>query len=259
MIITGALPWWNELPEDLAACIRGLGNVVDRVIAVDGSYARYPEATARSSQAEVDAIEQTAKEIGLECLIIQPSKVWAGQIEKRTYLLAMASVKSDWICTVDADHVIHAERAAVRLALENSTADVIEVPYFTPPNPERSMRDSAVGYWHEEQVGVRVNIPHLYRSLPGMRIENRHWCYSGIKDGRRVWLWGDDPSYPILPHQGLGVPYEVEHRCLMRTSHQIRLSRGFVNDREMVVRLTGQEDDIIGLPPPVFDFDRIPA
>lgn len=259
MIVTGALPWWNELPEDLDACVRGLGGIADRLIAVDGAYTRYPEGTARSSPAEVDAIEQAAKAVGIECLILQPSKMWAGQVEKRTYLLAMASQKSDWVCTVDADHVIHTEREPARQALVDSDADVIEVAYFTPENPNRSVTDSAVGRWHAEQVPNRVLIPHLYRALPGMRVESRHWCYSAIKDGHRVWLWGYDPSYPMLPHEKIKAAYEVEHRCLMRTPEQIRLSRGFVNDREMVVRLTGQEDDLAGLPAPIFDFERIPA
>lgn len=260
MIVTGALPWWNERPADLAACVRGLGNIVDRVIALDGAYARYPEGTPQSAEAQVEAIERAADAVGIDCLVLQPHQLWAGQVEKRSYLLAAASVNSDWICTVDADHVIHTERQAARSALSKVALDVVEVPYVTPPHPKRSMEDSAVGTWHKEQTVKPVLIPHLYRALPGMRIERFHWWYSALKDGRRVWLWSadHDSSYPHVKRAVMRVPYEVEHRALMRTAKQIRLSRGFLNDREMVVRKTGQEDDQAGLPEPKYDYGKIP-
>ena len=56
MIVTAALCWWNELPEDLERCVRGVANVADRVVALDGAYRRYPTGTARSSEAEYDEI-----------------------------------------------------------------------------------------------------------------------------------------------------------------------------------------------------------
>ena len=259
MIVTGALPWWNERPSDLRACVRSLGNIADRVVALDGSYARYPEATIRSAKSQVTAIEQAAAEAGIECLILQPNKLWAGQVEKRSYLLAAASVNSDWIVTLDADCVIHTDREAARGALEGSddSVNVIEVAYYTPPNPDRSLKDSTAGVWHADQVGKRVSIPHIYRALPGMRVEKIHWWISAVKDGKRVWLWSSAGTYPYIEHHPMVVPYEVEHRALMRTDEQIRLSRGFLNDRESVVKpRTGQEDDMPGLPPPEFDYEQ---
>ena len=100
--------------------------------------------------------------------------------------------------------------------------------------------------------------PHIYRTLPLMRVEKFHWWYSAIKDGQRVWLWSADGNYPHVKHDHMP-DYEVEHRALMRTEEQIRLSRGFLNDREKVVRLTGQEDDQPGLPAPEYDYERMPA
>lgn len=256
MIVTGALPWWNERPADLDACVRGLGNVVDRVVALDGSYVRYPEATPRSAKAQVNAIERAADAVNIECLVLQPNALWSGQVEKRSYLLAAASVNSDWIATVDADHVIHTERQAARQALKNMHADVVEVIYVTPDNPERTRAESAAGVWHEDQVGTRVSIPHLWRVLPEMKVEKFHWWYSALKNGQRVWLWSADGNRPHVAHHPMPVPYEVEHRALMRTPEQIRLSRGFLNDRDMVVARTGQEDDVPGLPPPAFNFEQ---
>ncbi len=262
MRVTGALPWWGERPEDLAACIHGLGNVVDRVVALDGAYVRYPKATARSSKAQVDAIIKAAADVDIECLVLQPNKLWAGQVEKRCHLLAAACVQSDWVVTVDADHIISTDRDRARhniARLGRAGADVIAVPYYTPLNPNRSVKDSSPGKWHEEQAGQRVLVPHIYRALPGMRIEKRHWWYSAVKDGERVWLWSsDEESYPYVRQFNITIPYEVEHRALMRTPEQIRLSRAFLNDREMIMAKTGQEDDVPGLPAPKFDYESIP-
>lgn len=257
MIVTAALPWWGERPEDLDACIRGLAGVADRVIALDGAYARYPGATASSAPAEADAIRKAAKDVGLDCLILTPDKVWAGQVEKRSHLLAAASVGSDWIATVDADHVVTANREHVRYVLERVREDVLEVPYRTPLNPARGIKDAAVGKWHIDQAEGVQFIPHLWRVLPGLRVERYHWWYSAMKPLGRVWLWGGDGRYPGTYH-GRMDEYEVEHRTLFRTKEQIRASRAFLNDRETVVKETGQEDDLPTLPRPKFSYEMVP-
>jgi len=140
MIVTGALCWWNELPEDLDRCVRGLGDVCDRVIALDGAYSRYPTGTARSSEDQLDAIRKAAKDVGLDCMIVQPDRLWRGQVEKRNALIGMASVGSNWFATVDADHIIKADRETIREALKRESADVVEVPYLTPLEVEATVR-----------------------------------------------------------------------------------------------------------------------
>lgn len=259
VIVTGALCFWNESPDDLDRCVRGLANVADRVVALDGAYVRYPTATAHSPDDQIAAIRDAAKAVGLDCLVVQPDRLWAGQVEKRSNLLALASVGSDWIATVDADHVIHADRDGVRLTLRHLPTDVLSVPYVTPANPDRSLADSAVGIWHQDQMGEPQFIPHLWRVLPGLRVERFHWWYSAVKNGHRTWLWGGDGNFPSVEHQRMRRGYEIEHRTMMRTAEQIRLSRAFLNDREEIVRKTGQEDNLPGLPLPKFDYDSIPA
>lgn len=261
MIVTAALPWYNERPEDLVVCIRGIANVADRLIALDGAYHRYPAAKARSAKKQVDAIEDTAREVGLECYVVQVNRPWAGQVEKRSYLLSLATVNSDWVVTVDADHIIKTDRTAVRGSLENALGknmDVFEVTYWTPSHPERSVRDSSAGVWHEEQADKRVSIPHIYRALPGLRVEKLHWWYSAVKDGQRVWLWSSSGAYPIIRHYALGIPYEVEHRTLLRSKEQMLASRAFLNDRELIVADTGQEDHLPGMKDPIYDYTRMP-
>lgn len=255
--ITGALPWWNELPEDLDRCVRSLAQVADRIVALDGAYIRYPEATVTSDPAQADAIRKAARDVGLDCLILQPDRLWAGQVEKRSHLLAAATVGSDWIVTVDADHIITADREHTRFVLERVQEDVLEVPYRTPVNPERLMKDSAAGIWHIQQSESIQWIPHLWRALPGFRVEKRHWWYSAMKVGGRVWLWGGDGTYTNVTHSQMQ-NYEVEHRALFRTDHQVKLSRAFLNDREKIVATTGQEDWQPGMAPPVWDYKSMP-
>ena len=57
MIVTAALCWYNEPPDELAACVRATATVADRIVAVDGAYRRYPGAKPMSSPAQVKAIQ----------------------------------------------------------------------------------------------------------------------------------------------------------------------------------------------------------
>ena len=257
--ITAALCWWNERPSDLARCVRGVANIADRIVALDGSYRRYPGATVKSDPRQVRTIRQTADDLGLGCLVVTPDRLWAGQVEKRSHLLALAGVGSDWIVTVDADHVIETDRASVRRELAATTADVFAVPFHTPVNPDRPMTDSAPGQWHVNQTTNVEMIPQVWRASLRLQVERRHWWLSGTKGGERVWAWAGDTDHRALPHVAFATPYRVEHRVLFRTPEQVRASRAFCNDREMVVARTGQEDDVPGLPTPVFDYVRMPA
>lgn len=257
--ITAALCWWNERPEDLARCVRGVANIADRIVALDGSYRRYPGATAASDPRQAQVIRRTAQEMGLECLVVTPDRLWAGQVEKRSHLLALAAVGSDWIVTVDADHVIDTDRTMARGELVTTTADVFDVPFHTPVNPKRPMGDSAPGQWHINQTSSVEMIPQVWRANLGLRVERHHWWLSGTKGGERVWAWAGDESHRALGHVAFATPYRVEHRVLFRTKAQVLASRAFCNDREMVVARTGQEDDVPGLPEPRFDYERMPA
>ena len=256
MIVTAALCWWNERPDDLSACIAGAAKIADRVVALDGAYVRYPGATVASDSRQAKAIRAACERHGLGCLIVTPDRLWAGQVEKRSYLLALASVGSEWIVTLDADHVIDTEREAVRAELYNSTADVVEVPFVTPRNPKAGA--IAAGQWHLAQTDGPQMIPQVWRASLQLRVEQHHWWISGVKDNVKVWAWAGDATRRQLPHARFVTPYTVEHRTLLRTEAQVLASRAFCNDREMVVAKTGQEDDVPTLPRPVFDYARMP-
>lgn len=264
MIITAALPWYDELPEDLEACIAGVANVADNLIALDGSYRRYPNAKVRSPRAQVDAIYGAARNVGLDCTVVLPDRLWLGQVEKRTELLKLATAESDWICLVDTDHIVSTDRNTTRSIIEQTPSDICvwDAKYITPNNLDKDFKDSAAGKWHIAMTKASVFIPHILRSLPDMRVERFHWWYSAMKGGSRVWVFNPDTrvnrtqkEYGFVTHKRLD-NYTVEHRCLFRDQRHVLEGRAFCNDREMVVKLTGQEDDMPGLPRPVFDYER---
>jgi hypothetical protein len=255
--ITAAMIWYDERPEDLEACVRGMANIADRVVAVDGAYRRYPNARVTSPPQQAEMIRSTAAELGLECEIHEPTELWAGQVEKRSFTLQRASQDSDWVAVVDSDWIIRTQREAARaeIAEMGSRVDVIAVRMLTPP----SDMPFATG-WHQRQSGTRRRIPHLFRSLPGMRVEKRHWWYSAVKDGQRVWMWNDPMRIdrPVLrAYRMVRTRYDIEHRTLLRDEKHILDSRAFLNDREMVVHRTGQEDDLPHLPRPKFDYETV--
>lgn len=262
MRITAALPWWDEPVDLLEACVRGIGNVADRVVALDGGYRRYPDATPASPPEQAETIMRVAAEVGIEAVVLTPGSLWAGQVEKRSFLVAAASVGSDWLVLVDADHVIRADRASVRRAIEGlgPDVDVVSVAQVVPVHESRPVDDSIATNWHRAIAGSTGRLAHIFRALPGLHAEGFHWTYAAVKDGQRVVLkFGDDfrDDGSRVPHE-LGADYVVEHRTLLRDELRLRRGRAFCNDRIRVVDLTGQEDDVPGLPSPEWDYETVP-
>lgn len=262
MKVTAALSWYDEPVELLDACVRGLAGIADRVVAVDGVYRRFPHTSFISPPEQADVIREAAKDIGIECLVITPEEAWAGQVAKRSHLLGLASIDTDWIMVLDADHIIHGDVFATRQELEafDRSVDVVSVSLFTPNHEDRPIGQSAATGWHSGMAGQRIHIGHFFRALPGMHVEKFHWWYKATKDGQPVRFWYGEgiPRETMLMPYKLQATYEIEHRCLLRDEAHILANRAFCNDREMVVRMTGQEDDQPGLPPPVYDYETVP-
>lgn len=255
MIVTAALCWWNERPADLEACVKGIANIADRLVAVDGSYRRYPDATITSPSEQAEAIRRACERAGIECVIHLPDRLWAGQVEKRTFLLREAAKDSDWIVVVDTDHIIHTDRQKARAVLAAMPPRVrfVSVDFFTPLNKRRSLANSAATNWHVNAAGQTTELAHIFRALPDFEVRKKHWHYYGTWGGSEVRLLYGGKADEKLP-----VPYVVEHRTLFRTRKQVLDSRAFLNDRQMVVQQTGQEDDVPGLPVPTWDFVTVP-
>jgi hypothetical protein len=269
-LVTAALSWYDEPPDLLEACIRGAAEIADRIVAVDGAYRRYPDAKVTSPFRQVKVIRDTAARLGIECDVYVPNRLWAGQVEKRSFLVQRAAEDSEWLALIDADHIIHADREAARAELKRlvvrSHVNIVSVPFYTPLHPKRSVEKSSASHWHAKLADKRFYHCHFLRALPGLRVERFHYWYSGLKNGQRVWLpFGGKPSkkreaaaYPVMLPRPMRARYEVEHVTLLRDEKHILAGRAFCNDRVMIVQRTGQEDDVPGLPPPVFDYETVP-
>ena len=252
MTITAALVWYDEEPKDLAACVAGVATVADRIVAVDGAYRRYPDAHISSPPEQAAIIHDAAAKAGIEAVVYTPNRLWAGQLEKRTFLMQKASIDTDWIAVVDTDWIIRADRDSVHreLAEYGPDIDVVSVPFYTTPG------DRYATGWHRKQVDVREPMAHLFRPLPGFLVEVHHWWYSAMKGNERVWMWYSDGGQArrSLPHYQIRSFYEIEHQTTARDEKHILAGRAFCNDRVMVFDRTGQEDDVPGLPEPVWDY-----
>lgn len=243
MIVTAALSYYDDDLELLDLCLRSLPVVADTLTVVDGRYERYePGGPASSPKTHVAFIKNTCRDIGIPVTVETTGRPWRGQVEKRSRLLQLASENSDWIVGVDADHVLHGVREAVRGELETLDADAVDVQYWTTVNPDRPLSESAAGEWHASLAGDWAWITGLFRSLPGLRVERKHWWYSAVKGNRRHWIWGGDNTYPHGKTHQLRAPYFVEHRCLFRQTRHILANRLFCEDRVQLVELTGNED-----------------
>lgn len=246
MKIVAAMAYYDDDLFLLDRSLRSIPTVADSLVVCDGRYARYmPDAPAASPKEHLDFIRATCKEIGLPVTIDVPRKVYAGQVEKRSRLLALASEGADWIVGVDADHIFHGVRVAFRdeiASLEDE--DAVDLTYYTPLNRDRPLKESAAGLWHESLAGDYAVITAVFRALPELRVEDRHWWYSAMKDGRRVWVWGGDGRYQRVKVRMLKAPMLIEHACLFRQPKHILANRAFCEDRERIVKRTGQEDAV---------------
>ena len=160
---------------------------------------------------------------------------------------------------VDADHVIAADRQEARSALAAVPpgVPVVSVRMTTPPDPSRPLSQTSATGWHHGMALEDMRYDHLFRALPGLRVERFHWWYSAIVDGRRRWVSRGEATggTMVVP---LTCRYVVEHRTHTRDEAHILAGRAFCNDRVLVVARTGQEDDAPGLPEPVFDYATVP-
>jgi hypothetical protein len=249
--ITAALCWYDEPLWQLEDCVRGMTTLADRVVAVDGRYRRYDGPTTNSPPEQAAVIMETACEVGLECELYEADEPWAGQVEKRSFLLQKATAGADptrdWFMAVDADHIWTGPRDLIRLEVSQApdNIDGFTVPMFTPMNPDRPLDESAAGQWHKDHANRFLSPQRLFRSYPNVQVERYHWWYSATKNGRPIWLWGGDRKRGQASMREMQAPMLVEHRCLFREPLQIERNRDFCEDRIQIVNETGQEDDVL--------------
>lgn len=247
-VVTAALAWFDEPLETLEECILSLEGVVDRVLAVDGAYARVSADSDVSPANQARLILDCSEKIGARCDLVVPRKRWAGQVAKRDFMMRRAAKRSDWILVVDADYVLCGDTQAAREEIESVplSTDVIQIRFFTPPNPDvADVWETAATSWHVETSGQWWWLPLMPRGLPDFRVMNHHWWYAARgSDGEIVWIWGEGDAYrQTTRRHTLAADMWIEHRCLFRDRERVLRNRDFCADREGIVAATGQEDD----------------
>lgn len=241
MIVTAMLAWWDEPPDMLATCVESLPVLCDRLVAVDGGYELTPGATAQSPPEQAKAIRAAAKKAGIPLDLYVPETLWEGQVQKRDFLMQQATKEADWVMPVDADYVLHGPRDAIRSELGRVEADSVQVEFYTSVPEGLDVKRVAPHAWHSEIAGYSLMTNLLFRALPEMRVEFRHWWYSGLKDGKRVALWGCDEVYPRAATWTLQAPLLVEHRCFFRDRMRLDRNKAFCARRDQQVTREGVE------------------
>lgn len=242
MKITGMLAWWDEPPELLDGCIRSLGNLCDTVIAVDGAYVMTPGATPSSPTEQAEAIREAATETGIKATIVR-GRLWAGQVEKRNFMLEKAAKTADWLLAVDADHrlVCNRERIRAELARIGTSAESILHDFATPVPEGVEVEVVSPHEWHTDTAGKIVEHSLLFRRLDDMHVEECHWGYTGLReDGERVGL-GMWKKRGLGRHVRLSCIFGIDHVCFSRDQMRLDRNRDYSATRDEFAAVNGYE------------------
>lgn len=211
MRVVALLSWYEESPLWLAETIESLTLAgVDHLVALDGAYALYPDATPTSRPDQSITIAQACERHGIEHTIRAPTELWESEIEKRSALFELGEQVSrpkDWFFVVDADEVIQTVPGDFRERLQRSDRDVGRVTFLEPrevTGPARNYR------WQNKP---RYTIRCLFRAQRGIRVEQNHWTYI-TADGKKLWGQNKRTLEPCLDCSDL----ELWHRTDQRES-----------------------------------------
>jgi hypothetical protein len=177
--VCAILCFFDESPLWLAACVASLAGDVDHLVAVDGAYSLFPNATGGSPVGQHHAIAEAAAASRIPLTLHVPAEPWAGnEVEKRNASLAIARTvaavdRTWWLLVVDADMVV-ARSTGVRAALAGTDRDVAAYGLVTRLDPHASRATAQAAHdslWHKATV-ERPRL--LYRADPSLRYEGAH-------------------------------------------------------------------------------------
>lgn len=159
-MIVACLCWYDEKPEMLYRCVRSLEGIAERLVALDGAFASYPNGTPNSSREELEAIGYAAFDAGLELHVGKP-RVWESQVDKRRALMWLGqewaeNLDDDWLLVIDADERIESVHHGLHSALRRIS-------------PHKLV--AVVKGEHEARM------PRLFRSHPLLTVEGGHNGY----------------------------------------------------------------------------------
>lgn len=217
MKIIGLLSFFDESASWLASCVAGFGRFCDTIIAIDGAYALYPQARARSMPDQAEAILQAAEAVGAGCIVHRPNDVWFGnEVEKRNHTLALAQAigtpGEDWVCVFDADFsVMQAYPDAIRDHLSKTLHHVATYTLLDGKDLLADEDQARIAQQIDVSTEWTVRTRSIYRLLPDLRYDVKHWNVVGdLSDGRSVTLFGSPMEQ--VPEARLENALVVYHR-----------------------------------------------
>jgi len=231
--VVGLLSWYDESPSWLAAAVASFAPYLDHVVAIDGAYAAYPGARARSDLGQAETILRTADAVGLGVTIVEPRETFFGnEVEKRSLLfrygLVEATPYEDWFVVFDGDEVLTKAPADLRTRLEYIPEDAAEVTLWSRENWSEVAPSaaSAIPLPGESRGTLRM----FFRALPNLRVHGRHDVYVGDRYGVETIVWGPEPIGPVSAANLHDV--EVEHRSAKRDAARKEASYSYYKTRD---------------------------
>lgn len=222
MNIIAGLSWYDESPSWLASCVASIAPHVDHLVAVDGAYAHYPDARARSERGQADTIVATCEALNIGCTIYRPATYWhGGEVEKRTKLFQLCQAHrqgfDDWYWIIDADCVVTGAPSDLRERLAESPYNAIEVMMW-----ER--RDFAGDH---PELAQTMSLPNtteqklrcIYRALKDMQVVGTHYTYGGF-DANDEWHWVWGPHVMGPDPAEVFSDIKIEHRSIWRDKYR---------------------------------------
>ena len=221
--------WFDESPSWLATAVSGMGRLCDDIVAVDGGYALFPGARARSHPQQAEAVLTAAEASGTGCVVHRPKDIWFGnEVEKRNHALSLcATLEPDWLVVFDADyHVLQMEPELIRAELAATEHDVAT---YTILDGKDMLGDEALAQYARERDASTewtVRTRDIYRWNPNLKIGPAHWCYH---DGDK-WLRG--PFEQLAEAHNLEAQLVVYHRNQDRAAVRRQTAYGYYKNRE---------------------------
>jgi hypothetical protein len=159
--ITLVTVWYEEKPGWLYELVASVAGVCNRVVAVDGAYALFPNAKGGSLPDQAEAIVAAVAGYGLDLTLYQPAAPWHGnEVEKRNYALSLANAeKPDWVAIIDGDERIVETPPDLFAKLEATDKESVMIRHRFNDRPEGHCKKLyrapvRIGKWHAEYLNV---------------------------------------------------------------------------------------------------------
>lgn len=218
-MLHGLVSFYDEPPDNIARCLVGLHRArVDRVVALDGAYALYPNGAATSPSSQHAAWIMGARELGIACTLHVPARVWErNEAQKRTALFAYAlagAQPGDWFVVVDGDEFITRVPDDLEDRLRATQLDVAEIQAV----------DAVALRLQRQDLPERFPVRKLFRAQP-ITVGPAH-CMYRAGDGRLLWgMTREQQPEPTLGLTDMVVEHHPDARPIERLTSKMAYYR----------------------------------